>query len=62
MGAKRQLSERGVKKMREREATTGLDAGDEAARWLAEHDAQPEPPTSKSAGKSKTLHRWRRSR
>lgn len=47
--------------MREREAATGMDAGDEAARWLAEHDAQPEPPAPKSAGKSKTLHRWRRS-
>lgn len=62
MGAKRQLSERGVRKMREREAVTGLDTGDEVARWLAEHDAVPEPVQPKSAGKSKTLHRWRRSR
>lgn len=62
MGAKRQLSERGVKKMREREAATGLDGDDEAARWLAEHDAKPEPAPPRSAGKSKTLHRWRQSR
>jgi hypothetical protein len=48
--------------MREREAATGIDAGDEAARWLAEHDAPTAPPVPKSAGKSKTLHRWRRSR
>jgi len=62
MSAKRQLSERGVKKMREREAATGLDANDEAARWLAEHDSTPEPPPPKAAGKNKALHRWRRSR
>ncbi len=62
MSAKRRLSERGVKKMREREAAAGLDTNDEAARWLAEHDATPEPLPPKSAGKNKELHRWRRSR
>ena len=51
-----------MKKMREREAATGLDANDEAARWLAEHDSTPEPPPPKAAGKNKALHRWRRSR
>ncbi len=46
--------------MREREASVGLDAEDDAARWLAEHDAVPPPATPKSLGKNKTLHQWRR--
>jgi hypothetical protein len=37
----------------------GLDAGDEAAQWLEEHDPPPEPKAPKSATKSKTLHRFR---
>jgi hypothetical protein len=43
----------------ERERAAGLDPDDEGARWLAEHDPQPEPQPPKSLGKSKTLHRWR---
>jgi hypothetical protein len=48
-----------VEKLGERERAAGLDAHDEAARWLEEHDPKPEPPPPKSAYKSKTLHRWR---
>jgi len=48
--------------MREREASVGLDAEDDAARWLAENDAPPPPATPKSLGKNKTLHQWRRRR
>lgn len=59
---KKRLTPRGVARMREREASVGLDTEDEAARWLAEHDA-PEPPgTPKAAKKSVTLHRFRQQR
>jgi hypothetical protein len=58
--AKRRLTERGAKRLAERERTVGLDPEDEAARWLAEHDPPPVPDPSKSAFKSKELHRWRR--
>ena len=60
MPPERPLGRRGVEKLSERERAAGLDPEDEAARWLAENDAKPEPPRSKSAGKSKALHRWRR--
>jgi hypothetical protein len=46
----------------EKERQTGLDADDEAARWLAENDPKPAPPESKSKFKSKELHRWRQRR
>jgi hypothetical protein len=57
---KKRLTERGVKRMREREASVGLESGDAAAQWLAEHDPPPPPKTPKSAKKSVTLHRFKR--
>ncbi len=45
--------------MREREASVGVDADDEAARWLAENDPPPPPKAPKSAKKSVTLHRFK---
>jgi len=62
MSSKRPLSRQKVERMREREASVGLDAEDDAARWLAENDAPPPPATPKSLGKNKTLHQWRRRR
>ena len=56
---KKRLTERGVKRMRNREASVGLDPDDPAAEWLAEHDPLPAPKTPKSAKKSVTLHRFR---
>ncbi len=56
------LTPRGVEKMRDRERVVGLEADDEAARWLGEHDPAPLPATPKSAYKSKTLHRWKQRR
>ena len=56
------LTERGARRLGERERSLGVDADDEAARWLAEHDPVPEPEPSKSAFKSKELHRWRQKR
>jgi hypothetical protein len=58
---KKPLTQRGVERMREREASAGLDADDEAARWLAEHDPPEPPETPNSAKKSVTLHRFRQS-
>jgi hypothetical protein len=58
---KKPLTERGVKRMVERERTVGLDPEDEAARWLTENDKQPPPQPPKAASKSKALHRWRNS-
>ena len=48
--------------MRDREAAVGLDPGDDAARWLGEHDPKPPPPVPKSAKKSVTLHRFKEQR
>jgi hypothetical protein len=56
---KRRPSERWAEKRGERERSLGVDPDDDAARWLAEHDPKPTPEPPKSAGKSKTLHRWR---
>ena len=56
---KKPLTPRGVGKMREREASVGVDQDDEAGRWLVEHDPPPPPPAPKSAKKSVTLHRFR---
>lgn len=56
---KKRLTPRGVEKMREREASVGMDPEDDAARWLAEHDPPPPPKARKSAKKSVTLHRFR---
>jgi hypothetical protein len=56
---KKPLTERGVKRMIERERAVGLDAEDEAAKWLAENGAAPPPAPPKSASKSKALHQWR---
>jgi hypothetical protein len=56
---KKRLTPRGVEKLREREASAGLDPADDAAQWLAEHDPPPPPKPPKSAKKSVTLHRFR---
>jgi hypothetical protein len=54
------LTSRGAEKRTERERLHGIDPEDDAGRWLAEHDPKPPPKASKSAFKSKTLHRWRK--
>jgi hypothetical protein len=58
MSRKPSITSRRAQKLGERERNAGLDAEDEAARWLAENDPAPEPPTPKSARKNKALHRW----
>jgi hypothetical protein len=59
MSKKPPLTERGVRKLAERERRVGLDPTDEAAQWLDANDPPPEPAVPKSARKSKALHRWR---
>jgi hypothetical protein len=54
--------EQTAKERGERERQVGLDAEDEAARWLEEHDPPPQPAPPKAASKSKNLHRWRQRR
>ena len=62
MTRKNPLTQRGVVRMRDREANVGIEPDDEAAKWLAENDP-PEPPrTPKSAKKSVTLHRFKQGR
>jgi hypothetical protein len=52
------LTSRGARKLGERERAVGLDPGDEAARWLQEHDPEA-TPSPKDVRKAKELHRWR---
>jgi hypothetical protein len=59
---KKRLTPRGVARMREREASVGLDPEDEAARWLSENDPPAPPKAPKSAKKSVTLHRFKQRR
>lgn len=59
---KRPVSRQKVARMREREAAVGLDADDDAARWLAEHDPPPPTDEPKAARKSKLLHQFRNRR
>lgn len=56
---KKPLTRQGVERMRKREASAGMEPDDEASKWLAEHDPPPAPKESKSAFKSKALHRWK---
>lgn len=59
MSYKKPITSKGALKRGERERAVGLDAEDEAATWLAEHDPEPPPPESKSLKKSKAIHRFR---
>ncbi len=59
---KRPVSRQKVARMREREAAVGLGAHDDAARWLAEHDAPPPADGPKTTRKSKLLHQFRNRR
>jgi len=57
--ARPHLSKQRVAKMREREAKVGMDAEDDAARWLAENEPKPAAEPPKAARKSKLLHQFR---
>jgi hypothetical protein len=54
------MNRKRVERMNERERNVGLEADDEAAKWLDENDPKPPPQTPKSASKNKVLHQWRR--
>jgi hypothetical protein len=60
MSPRRHLTGEAARRLAERERAAGLDPDDEAARWLAEHDAAPPPAPSKSSRKLATFHRWQR--
>ena len=60
MGRKRDLTQRGVERLSERERNVGVEPDDDAARWLDEHDPKQPPPVPKRASKNKTLHQWRK--
>jgi hypothetical protein len=59
MTSKRPLKSSSVQKLSERERATGIEPDDDASKWLQERDPPPPPAVSKSATKSKALHRWR---
>ena len=59
MARQRPLKSGSVKKLSERERATGIDAEDDASKWLQERDPPPPPAAPKAATKSKALHRWR---
>ena len=59
MSRRPEISSLSARKLGERERATGLEADDEAARWLAEHDPPAAPAAPKSTHKNKALHRWR---
>ncbi len=62
MNRRRPVTPRSARKLGERERSAGIEADDEAAQWLQEHDPEPEPEPPKSLRKSKALHRWRQRR
>jgi hypothetical protein len=55
----RKLTRKQAESLGARERRVGLEADDDAAHWLDQHDPPPEPKVPKSATKSKTLHRFR---
>lgn len=60
MAGQRPPTRRSARNLGERERAAGIDPDDDAARWLREHDPEPEPAPPRNATKSKALHLWRR--